>query len=477
MIPHLVYYQLVILLLLWLCLMLPYLWPPSRRGMPTRPADPIPPKPKRSGEPKTFEGLTQKPFCALCEQATGESAPEPPRRPDPMPPTNRRPRRVDTSMHFCPHSDCDYRGWLGLNNLRANGHPSGGPWRQFHCLSCNGFFPEHHGTIFHGKQAAVELIVRVLACLAEGLGIRATARVFEVDANTVLHWLVEAAEQLRAFCAYFLCDLHLEQLQLDELYAVLRELKAGEISDEEAIKRLERSPYWVWTAMDPKSKLLGVVDVGYRTLAMAQHVVHQVTRVLAPGCVPLFMTDGLKDYATALLTHVGHWIQPERRQDKGPMPKPRWMPLPELLYAQVVKSYRRRRIIGVKHRVVFGSRLAIEQMLATCGWTINTAFIERLNLDIRQRVAAIGRRVNTLCQGEAGLRDQLTLFQVYHNFVLSHASLRQRLTLPEATNGSGSARLWRPCTPAMAAGLTDHVWSLREVLLYRVPPWPQPQMV
>jgi len=102
-------------------------------------------------------------------------------------------------MHFCPHTDCDYRGWLGLNNLRANGHPSGGPWRQFHCTSCNGYFPEHHGTIFHGKQAAVELIVRVLACLAEGLGIRATARVFEVDPNTVLQWLVEAAEQLRAF--------------------------------------------------------------------------------------------------------------------------------------------------------------------------------------------------------------------------------------------------------------------------------------
>jgi hypothetical protein len=80
-------------------------------------------------------------------------------------------------MHFCPHPACDYRGWLGLNNLRANGHPSSGPWRQLHCLGCNGFFPEHHGTIFHGKQAAVELIVRVLACLAEGLGIRATARV------------------------------------------------------------------------------------------------------------------------------------------------------------------------------------------------------------------------------------------------------------------------------------------------------------
>ena len=73
------------------------------------------------------------------------------------------------------------------------------------------------------------------------------------------------------------------------------------------------------------------------------------------------------------------------------------MPLPALLYAQVVKSYRRRRLVGGTHRVVFGTQLAIEQVLAACGWTINTAFVERLNLDIRQRVAAIGRRVNTLC--------------------------------------------------------------------------------
>jgi IS1 family transposase len=309
------------------------------------------------------------------------------------------------------------------------------------------------------------------------LGIRATARGFEVTPNTVLQWLVEAAEQLRAFSAYFLCELHLAQLQLDELYAVLRAFKAGEISDEEAIKRLERSPSWVWTAMDPTSKLLVVVDVGSRTLAMAQRVVHQVTEVLAPGCVPLFLTDGLKDYATALLTHYGSWRHPERRQDKGPMPKPRWIPLPELLYAQVVKSYRRRRLVGVTHRVVFGTQLAIEQVLARWGWRINTAFVERLTLDIRQGVAAIGRRVNTLCQGAAGLRDQLALFQVYHNFVVPHTSLRQPLLIPDPTNGWGSVKLWRPCTPAMAAGLTDHVWSLTEVLCYRVPPWPQPQTV
>jgi hypothetical protein len=233
---------------------------------------------------------------------------------------------------------------LNSNDIRRQGD-----------FSAIAFFPEHHGTMFHGKQATVELIVHVLACLAEGLGIRATARVFEVDANTVLQWLVEAAEQLTAFSAYVLCDLHVQQLQLDELYAVLRDLKAGMLSEDEAIQRLERSPYWVWTVMAPQSKLLLVIDVGTRTLEMAQHVMHQVVQVLAPGCVPLFLTDGFNEYRTAILAPLGHWIRPQRRQDKGPLPKPRWMPLPELLYTQVVKSYRRRRIIGVKHRVVFGT--------------------------------------------------------------------------------------------------------------------------
>ena len=299
----------------------------------------------------------------------------------------------------------------------------------------------------------------------------------EVAPHTVRAWLVEAAEHLRAFSRSFLCDVHVEQLQLDELYAVLRDRKVGAISDDEAIERVERSRNWVWTAMDPTSKLLVVVDVGTRTLAMAQRVVHQLVQVLAPGCVPLFLTDGFKEYRTAILTHFGQWRQRERRQDKGPMPKPRWMPLPELRYAQVMKSYRRRRLVGVKHCVVFGTQLAIERVLARCGWTINTAFVERLNLDIRQCVASVGRRVNTLCQGEEGVLDRLVLFQTYHNFVLPHASLRQPLLVPEATNGKGSAKVWRPYTPAMAAGLTDHVWTLQDVLLFRVSPWPQPQVV
>jgi hypothetical protein len=157
------------------------------------------------------QGLTHKPPCALCAHEATHGKPPSPMRPDPMPPTHRRPRGIDTSKHFCPHSGCRYRGWLGLGNLRANGHPSGGSWRQFQCTTCKGSFPEHHGTLFYGKRVPVELIVHGLACLAEGLGIRATARVFEVDPNTVLGWLVEAAEQLKAFTSYFLCAVHVRQ--------------------------------------------------------------------------------------------------------------------------------------------------------------------------------------------------------------------------------------------------------------------------
>jgi IS1 family transposase len=474
MVSNLVFYQLVLIAVVWLFLMLYGLWPsepPAAR--PPTPKPLLPPR-KRSKEPKPVMVLTNQPHGAACEQGV-ESRREPPGAPPPpIVPTRGRRRHVDTSHHFCPDPDCHDGDWLGLGNIRSNGHPSGGPWRQLYCSRCQGYFLETHGTVFHGKRVAVELLVWVIACLAEGLGIRGTARVFEVDPHTVLDWLVEAAEQLRAFSQYFLRDLHLTQGQLDELSAVLNAVKDATVSQAEAIERLERSPRWVWVAMDPASKLLLTVDVGDRSLAMAQCMVHQVAQILAPDCAPLFLTDGFKEYTTALLTHFGHGVQLLRRQAKGPLPKSRWMPMPQLLYAQVVKTVRRRRLVKVQHRVVFGMIEAVNQVLVPLGWQINTAFVERINLDIRQHVAAVGRRVSTLCKGEDGLRQQLALYHVYYNFCLPHASVRQPLPQPVHTNGTGSATQWRPWTPAMAAGLTDHVWTLREVLLFRVPPWPQP---
>ena len=110
------------------------------------------------------------------------------------------------------------------------------------------------------------------------------------------------------------------------------------------------------------------------------------------------------------------------------------------------------------------------------GWSDPATDCNRLNLEFHQHVAAMGRRVNTLCKHEAELHQQLVLFQAYHNFVLPHASLRLPLPEVDTISETGSIKRWQPRTPAMAAGLTDHRWSLREVLMYRVPPWPQSQM-
>src|SRR5712692_4372726 len=425
--------------------------------------------------PKPFAGLTHKPHCESCEQGLAPSS-QPPLSPPPLlAPTRGRPRTIDTHTQYCPTKICAYYGWVGHGNIRANGHPGGGPWRQLHCVACDRYFLETQGTLLHGKTLPVDLIVRVVAALAEGLGLRAIARVFDLDPNTVLTWCGEAAAQLQTFSQCLLHDVQVSQVQLDELFALLSEGKAGQGGDAEPLQGPSRSPHWVWVAIDPISKLLLGLEVGERTLAVAQQLVHHVAQVFAPGCMPLFLTDGLKAYGLAFLTHFGQWVEPPRRCNSGPAPKPRWLPQRELLYAQVVKQYRRRRLVRVSHRVVFGTLAAVKHVLATRRWHINTAFIERVNLTIRHHVAAVGRRVMTLCKREAGLRSQLHLYYTYYNFCLPNVSLRMPLAHPQATKGGGSAKRWLPCTPAMAAGLTDHVWTLREVLLFRVPPWPQPQ--
>jgi IS1 family transposase/transposase-like protein len=473
MVDNVLFYDLLLAIFLWLGVILYARWVCSRAATSPTTGKPALPRQPRSRDPKPFPGLVRKPPCAACEQGPTPAQPLP-LPPPPLSPLQGRPRQVDTSAQFCPTPCCAYYGWVGRGNIRANGYPNGGRWRQFQCLSCKTYFLETQGTPLHGKRVPPELLVWAVGAVAEGLGIRAVARVFAVDPNTVLHWLEEVAAQATACSQYFLHDVHVTQVQLDELFALLSAVKAGELSEGEGLTRWTRSPHWVWVALDPVAKLLLAIEVGERTLALAQRLVHQVAQVLAPECVPLFLTDGFKAYLTAVLTHYGHWVPRPRRWATGRLPNPRWLPLPQLQYAQVVKQTRRRRLVAVSSRVVFGTLATVKQVLAAQSWQINTAFVERVNLSIRQHVAAVGRRVTTLCKGEVGLRQQLALYHLYYNFCLPHASLRRPLPQPAPTNGRGSAKLWRPCTPAMAAGVTDHVWTLREVLLFRVPPWPQP---
>src|SRR5262245_49873696 len=188
----------LLLRLLWLCMLLYGAW---RRGRSaTCQTTPTPAKPikKRSCDPQPFPGLIHKPYCEACEHAIVPRCQAPSAPPPRLIFMRGRRRELNTQHQFCPKPTCRYYGWVGRGNIRANGHPGGGPWRQLSCVACGGYFLETHGTPLHGKRVPAQLLVRVVASLAEGLGIRAVARVFEVDPNTVLAWLMEAADQLQA---------------------------------------------------------------------------------------------------------------------------------------------------------------------------------------------------------------------------------------------------------------------------------------
>jgi hypothetical protein len=137
---------------------------------------------------------------------------------------------------------------------------------------------------------------------AEGLGLRAVARVVEGDPNPVLQWWGEGADHATAFARYCVHDVRVTPGQLAARFARLSAVKAGEGSEAAAITRLARSPPWGWTAMDPVTTLRLAIDGGEPTLALAPGVGQQVAQGLAPNCVPLFLTDGLREYITALLT-------------------------------------------------------------------------------------------------------------------------------------------------------------------------------
>src|SRR6266436_6516571 len=409
--------QLLLVGLLWLCLMLYVVWPDDRATAGHTTSLPAKAPRKRSTVPTPFPGLIHKPRCAACEDGVHVHTQAPAGTPPPLiVPTRGRPRQVDTQRHCCPHACWTYYGWTGRGNLQANGHPSGGPWRQFSCTACAGSFLDTHGTPLHGTRVAPEKLVWAVGALAEGLGIRAVARVFEVDPNTVLQWLVEVADHAAVFTQYVLHAVRVTQVQLDELFALLSAVKTGEVSDAEAIQRLSRSPQWVWGALDPVTKLLLTIDVGDRTLAMAQRVVHQVVQVLAPDCAPLFLTDGLREYLTALLTHYGQWVQLPRRQATGPADqRDRLSQDVAALYARHRSRSARSRLDAARGAAVSGAAVASTRGGVSQPWWWEAAREERLR----------GRRASAWPASRAspGLRGPLGGYE--SPLVWAFLSLRQ----------------------------------------------------
>jgi transposase-like protein len=198
MADNLLFSALLLVLLLWLGGLLYQRWARHRSALGPTPHKPATPLREHAQEPKPFPGLTHKPPCALCEQAPAPAPVAPRVPPVPFPSSQGRPRQVDTTTQFCPQPRRTYYGWMGLGNIRANGYPSGGRWRQVQCLSCQQYFLETQGTPLHGKRVPPEVLGWVVGAVAKGLGIRAVARVFAVDPNTVLQWVLEGADQATA---------------------------------------------------------------------------------------------------------------------------------------------------------------------------------------------------------------------------------------------------------------------------------------
>ena len=262
--------------------------------------------------------------------------------------------------------------------------------------------------------------------------------------------------------------LPVTECQLDELW--------GFVSSEKAhlpYAKIYCETYgaaWVWLAFAPVWRLVLAFVVGKRTQENADLLLERVKDVTDEH-IPFFSSDQPPEYDDALLHTYGVWVQPERKGDRGRYPLPRLVPTADLLYAQVVKMREHGRVTEVKTKVIFVKPEAIAEQLAKSAVSaaINTSFVERDTLTQRQSKRRLTRRPNGFSKAISWFEKQLWLSTAYYHFVLPHHSLRQPLETLEPTRGTGTPKRWKPVTPAMAAGITDHVWTTAELLAYRVP--------
>lgn len=346
-----------------------------------------------------------------------------------------RKKRIDTRGQACPNPKCDYREITdpAVHALVGYGHHGRlDPIQDFYCQACHRKFSARRHTPLYRLRSPAARVAQVLHAIAEGLSAHSAARVFNLSEGTVRSWIARAGLHSRSLHDRLMRTLHLTHVQLDELRLKVR----GQIE-----------AAWLWVACDASTKLIPAFALGPRTQAMAHQLVHEIAQRLAPGCLPVFSSDGLALYFYALTAHFGEWTQAlgERRRV--------WIVAARLLYAQVIKRYRRRRVAEVRHQVYQGTSEAYRQALCTLGFSgrIQTArfAVERLNLTIRRSIAGLARRSWCVAHSLGELALQFNWWRAVYHFARPHASLRQIIS------EHSSRPRYRLRTPAQAAGLTN----------------------
>lgn len=384
-----------------------------------------------------------------------------------------RPRTIPTADRCCPNEGCPAYGRFGddpRHNIVGDGTyvTASGEVRQMYlCKVCGQPFSETAGTPLFGLKTPLKTVCIALQELAEGLGVRAVARIHGVKPDTVLEWLKKAGQHCQALSECMMRDLHVTQVQLDELWTFVHK-KERMLKEWEHLHR-EWGDTWVWVAFDPVHKLVLAVLVGEHSEEEAVGFLARLRGRLADTCQPLLTSDSLPHYIRAVLRVFGVWVQPQRKGQRGRFPKPRQVPPEGLQYATVHKERKQGRVVSVTTQIIYGSREKVEALLKPLAQKINTSFVERVNLTLRHLVSRLHRKTLCFSKKREYLVYHLHLALTYYHFARYHASLRVKLAEPAPTRGNGSLKKWQQRTPAMAAGLTDHRWSLKELLMCPVP--------
>jgi transposase-like protein len=346
---------------------------------------------------------------------------------------------MNPQAQFCHNPQCPARGQRGQENIHVHSRAE----RRYRCTTCGQTFAATKDTPFYRLRTAADVVTLVLTLLSHGCPTQAIVAAFGVDERTVAAWLTRAGQHCQQVHQHVVQQgrVDLQHVQADELWV-----------------KLVGRRVWMGMAMAVPARLwLGGVISPRRDLVLITTLVRMI-RSCARSLAILVCVDGLASYVTAFLRVFRHPVRTGRRG------RPRLILEPRLCLGQVVKRYVQRRVVRVEQRVVRGTAEAIVVVLAAThsGTAIQTAYIERLNATFRSALAVLVRRGRAIAHTEAALTAGMWLVGCGYNFCRLHQSLR--LAAPP-----GAPWKWQERTPAMAAGLTDHRWTMLELLRYQVP--------
>jgi transposase-like protein len=366
----------------------------------------------------------------------------------------------------CPNPDCSHYRLLNRGNISAISTylTQSGRRRIFRCGQCEGTFSETRDTVFFDLRTPEEKVMMALKMLLVKVALSDIGFVLGVTEETVLAWLGSAAKKAHEINTHLLRDLPVTEVQLDEMWSFIRRKHAQQAGpDGESTDWSEDGRQGVWISFAPEFRLILAAFVGPRTFASALQLI-EMTAAVVLG-VPCFFSDGFSCYLSALI-EVYHTLKTFPRTGKPGRPKqPVKEPHPNLVYGQVIKKKRQGRLQELVYRVRCGSK-----RLGTLGRSISTSLIERLNLTLRHALAPLVRKSWSFCKDRTHMRRRVVLFQAFYNFARPHMSLRVPLPEQEPHVLGVIQPKWCHRTPGMAAGLTDHVWTFRELLTAKFEP-------